>query len=79
MAAAFAILCDRLGPGCETAVARIMRERAPHADPNRLIVRLADDALERQGRMIKAVEAMGRGTVALEGVPVQLPLTIDLK
>jgi len=41
--------------------------------PNRLIVRLADDMLGRRGCMVRAVEAIGRGTLAAEGVPVLLP------
>jgi predicted protein tyrosine phosphatase len=76
MAAAFAVLCDRLGPGCEDLVAQTIRARAPHADPNRLIVRLVDDLLSRKGRMVHAVESIGRGTVASEGVPVLLPLSV---
>lgn len=73
-AAAFAVLCDRLGPGHEDHAARLVRERAPHADPNRLIVRIADSLLGRDGRMVRAVESIGRGTLVLEGHLVQLPL-----
>ncbi len=76
MASAFAVLCDRAGPGHERAIAQMMRERAPHADPNRLIVRLADDMLGRDGAMVSAVESIGRGTLVTEGVPVELPLDI---
>jgi predicted protein tyrosine phosphatase len=80
MASAYAILCDRAGPGHELAIARVIRERAPHADPNRLIVRLADDMLGRDGAMIEAVESIGRGAMVTEGVPVELPLDIrDLR
>ena len=77
MAAAFLVLCDRLGPGCEHAAARMIRTRAPHADPNRLIVQIADDILGRNGQMIRAVEAIGRGRLAVEGALVQLPLSAD--
>jgi predicted protein tyrosine phosphatase len=79
MAAAFAILCDRLGPGCEVSVARTMRAHAPHADPNRLIVRLADNVLGRGGSMVGAIEAIGRGKLAAEGVPVLLPISVGAK
>ena len=75
MAAAFTILCDRLGPGCEDVVAQTIRAHAPHADPNRLFVRLADDMLGRRGCMVRAVETIGRGTLAAEGVPVLLPVS----
>lgn len=77
MAAAFTLLCDRLGPGHELAIAQAIRSRAPHADPNRLIVRLADEALGRDGRMIEAVESIGRGVLVTEGVPVELPLILS--
>jgi predicted protein tyrosine phosphatase len=76
MAAAFAVFCDRYGPGSENDIAREMRARASHAAPNRLLVRLADSALNREGRMVRAVENMGPCRVVEEGVPVEFPLTI---
>src|SRR5947207_10635709 len=63
MAAAFTLLCDRAGPGAERDIARAMRARAPHAFPNPLLVRLADEALGREGRMIAAAESIGRGSI----------------
>jgi predicted protein tyrosine phosphatase len=74
MAAAYAILCARFGPGAEFSTAQEIRARAPHAYPNRAIVRLADSVLGRQGTMIKAVEEMGPGTMVEEGTPVEFPL-----
>ena len=73
-ATAFSILCDRSLPGDEQRSAREIRARAPHAHPNRLIVRLADDMLDRQGNMMKAVEDMGPGSVVEEGPTVEYPL-----
>ncbi len=58
MASAFTILCDRLGPGREIEIARAMRQRAPHAQPNRLLVRHADEALGRGGAMVAALRGM---------------------
>src|SRR4051812_17061870 len=58
MASAFTILCDRLGPGHELEIARAMRRRAPHAQPNRLLVSHADNALGRDGAMIAALAGM---------------------
>ena len=72
-AAAFAIACDH-NPGYEREIALELRRRAPSATPNRLMVRLADDLLGRDGRMIEAIEAIGRGVEAREGEPYQLPL-----
>src|SRR3954470_20248611 len=76
MASAFTILCDRLGPGREREIALAMRRRAPHAQPNRLMVRHADEALGRDGAMA-AVEAMGPPLLLVEGVTTLFPL-VDL-
>jgi len=37
------------------------------------MIRLADAALGRQGRMVRAVEAIGRGLPAGEAVPFSIP------
>jgi len=72
-AAAYAIACGR-NPGFERDIAIELRRRSPSATPNRLMVRLADDLLARGGRMIEAVESIGRGVEAREGEPYRLPL-----
>lgn len=77
MASAYAILCDRIGTGREIQIARAMRLRAPHAQPNRLLVRHADDALERGGKMVMALNSMGPPLVMEEGVATAFPL-VDL-
>jgi predicted protein tyrosine phosphatase len=77
MAATFTLLCERLGPGRELEIARAIRARAPHADPNRLFVQLADEALGRSGRMVSAVESIGRGKIAVEGHLVEFPLIME--
>jgi predicted protein tyrosine phosphatase len=74
MASAFTILCDRLGPGREIEIALAMRRRAPHAQPNALLVRHADEALGRSGRMVAALEAMGPSSMAAEGIATFFPL-----
>jgi predicted protein tyrosine phosphatase len=74
MAATYAILCDRAWKGAEFRIARDIRARAPHAYPNRLLVRLADQYLEREGRMVQAVEEMAPGVSVEEGKPVEFPL-----
>lgn len=74
MACAFTILCDRLGPGHEIAIARAMRRRAPHAAPNMLLVAHADAALNRDGRMIAARNAMGPSIQVEEGITTDFPL-----
>jgi predicted protein tyrosine phosphatase len=72
-AAAFAIACDR-NPGFEHDIAIELRRRSPSATPNRLMVRLADDLLQRRGRMVDAIDGIGRGAEAREGEPYALPL-----
>jgi predicted protein tyrosine phosphatase len=74
MASAFTILCDRLGPGREIEIARAIRRRAPHAQPNRLLVSHADDALGRDGRMVMALNNMGPPLLVEEGVTTAFPL-----
>jgi predicted protein tyrosine phosphatase len=74
MASAFTILCDRLGPDREMEIACAMRRRAPHAQPNRLLVSHADDALGRGGKMIAALRSMGPPLLVEEGVTTVFPL-----
>lgn len=74
MASAFTVLCDRLGPGREIEIAQAMRRRAPHAHPNALLVRHADDALGRGGRMVAALDTMGPSSMVAEGIATSFPL-----
>jgi len=73
-AATYTLLCDRAGPGSEHEIAQALRERAPHAQPNKLLVRFADEALGRSGAMVRAIDAIGSGQIATEGFPVEFPL-----
>ncbi len=73
-AAAYAIACDR-NHGLENEIAGELRRRAPSVSPNRLMVKLADDMLGRNGRMIHAIDRIGRGANAFVGDPYQLPLS----
>ena len=74
MAATYIILCDRLGRGSEVLAAKAIRSRAPHAYPNALLVRHADDILGRQGRMVDAIRDIGAGRMVAEGDVVEFPL-----
>lgn len=62
----------RDGPGSEIDLAQRLRERAPYATPNRLIVALADEALGRNGAMSAAIAAIGRGAETSKGAPFSL-------
>jgi predicted protein tyrosine phosphatase len=75
-AAAFITLCALNPETPEARIARLLREASPTAYPNRLMVRLGDAALGRRGRMLEAVEAIGRGEVASEAVPFSLPVDL---
>jgi len=77
MAAAYIILNDRFGPGNEQDIAQAMRRRAPHAYPNPLMVKLADKALRRDGRMVVAAQSIGRGVIVDEGECVEFPLAMS--
>jgi predicted protein tyrosine phosphatase len=72
-AAAFISLCALNHAGLERELAWALRRASPTAYPNRLLVALADEALERNGRMIAAVESIGRGRVADEAEVFSLP------
>ena len=76
-ATAFIALCMLNEDRPETALAQAIRDSAPHAQPNRLIVALADDLLGREGRMLDAVEAMGPGRPAWEGELFGLPARLE--
>src|SRR5258706_2289705 len=76
-AAAYILLCDLHGPGEEARIAQGLRFLAPHAQPNRLLIRHADLLLDRNGRMIAALEAMGEARAVVEGEVVELTLTLD--
>ena len=52
----------------------MLRLASPTAYPNRRLVALGDEALTRSGRMVAAVEEIGRGALADEGVPFRLDL-----
>jgi predicted protein tyrosine phosphatase len=58
MAAAFVSLCLKSGAE-EMSVARYLRNAAPHARPNRRIIALADEILEKHGRFLAALDSMG--------------------
>ena len=72
-AAAYIIACAH-NPGNERPIADDLRRRAPFATPNVLMVTLADDLLSRNGRMIDAITAIGRGDEAFAGKPYVLPV-----
>jgi predicted protein tyrosine phosphatase len=73
-ASAFAAACALNPNRDETAIAWELRRASRTAMPNGLIVSLADRALGRDGRMIKAIETIGPGDVTYEADPFRLDL-----
>ena len=73
-ASAFAAACMLNPHRDEMAIARQIRAASPIAQPNRLIVGLADKALGRDGRMLRALDQMGPGSMMVEGRPFRVDL-----
>jgi predicted protein tyrosine phosphatase len=73
-ASAFAAACALNPHRDEMSIARQIRQASPTAFPNRLIVTLADKALGREGRMLRALDEMGPGAMTVEGRPFRVDL-----
>lgn len=73
-AAAFTTVCALAPNRDERAIAQRLRAASPTATPNRRIVQHADRLLGRGGRMVAAIDAIGRGRDTHEGDPFVLDL-----
>jgi predicted protein tyrosine phosphatase len=73
-ASAFASVCALNPRRDEASIAQALRRASPTATPNALIVSLADRLLGRDGRMIAAIETIGRGELCTEAAPFRLDL-----
>jgi predicted protein tyrosine phosphatase len=73
-AGAFIAACALNPERDERAIARLIRDASPTAQPNLRLVALADDLLARKGRMVRAVDTLGPALSAYEGVPFRLDL-----
>jgi predicted protein tyrosine phosphatase len=73
-ASAFASVCALNPQRDEDAIAQALRRASPTATPNIRIVSLADRLLGRDGRMVAAIETIGRGVMAAEANPFRLDL-----
>ena len=71
-ATAFSALCILRPQEDEMMFARELRDASASATPNRLIVAKVDEALGRQGRMLRAIESIGRGADAFDGTAFTL-------
>ncbi|RFB80109.1 tyrosine phosphatase family protein [Methylovirgula sp. 4M-Z18] len=73
-AAAFIAACALRPDQSEQDYALRVRALSPTATPNLRLVAIADDLLGRNGRMVDAVKAIGRGVECFEGVPFGLEI-----
>ena len=73
-AAAYSVAAALAPKRDEAELAATLRRLSPSATPNIRLVSIADRLLGRQGRMIAAIESIGRGTDAFEGVPFALKI-----
>jgi predicted protein tyrosine phosphatase len=73
-AGAYVVACALNAERSELTIARELRGASTTATPNARIVSLADRMLGRDGRMVAAIESIGRGIVAYEAEPFRLDL-----
>ena len=73
-AGAYVAVCALNPRRDEAHVAKHLRNVSPTASPNTRIVEIADRLLGRGGRMIRAIEKIGRGIETYEAHPFRLDL-----
>ncbi len=73
-AGAFVAACALNPRRDELAIAQALRCASATATPNIRIVSLADRMLARDGRMVKAIDSIGRGMMAFEADPFRLEI-----
>jgi predicted protein tyrosine phosphatase len=73
-AGAFVAACTLSPQRNELAIAEALRRSSATASPNLRIVSIADRMLGRGGRMVAAIETIGRGLPAYEAEPFRLDL-----
>jgi predicted protein tyrosine phosphatase len=73
-ASAYIAICMLQPEKDEEQLAWELREASPSATPNPMLIKLADAVLKRDGRMMRAIDNIGRGEDAFEGTPFQLSI-----
>lgn len=73
-AAAFITACALTPHDDERRIAQAIRAASPTAQPNVRLVALGDAILGRQGRMVRAVQALSPALQALEATPFRIDL-----
>ncbi len=72
-ASAYIAACSLRPDMSEIDLANALREASPRATPNSHLIALADDLMGRDGRMIEAIESLGRGAYCYEGDIFAMP------
>ncbi len=72
-AATYIALCFLNPDTPEHYIANTLRDASATACPNRLMIELGDRLLSRNGRMVEAIDDIGRGELATEGKAFSLP------
>lgn len=75
-AAAFIALCALNPDTSEPLIAHLLRQASDTAAPHRQMVALADQLLQRGGRMVGAIDVIGPGLPSAEGRPFSLAATV---
>jgi predicted protein tyrosine phosphatase len=73
-ASAYACVCALNPERDEQSIAQQFRRASPTATPNIRIVSIADRLLGRGGRMVGAIESIGRGVMSEDPLPFRLDL-----
>jgi len=73
-AAALIAVCALNPTREESEAAQALREASPTATPNKLLIRIADTLMSRRGKLVAAVNAIGRGEDCYEGAPFAMEL-----
>ena len=73
-AGAFVTACALNPRRDEMRIARALRDASPTATPNIRIVSLADRMLQRDGRMVAAIQSIGPGMASYQSEPFRLEL-----
>jgi predicted protein tyrosine phosphatase len=79
-AAAFVAACHRNPDASERHIALALRSASPLARPNERVVRLADEMMDRGGRMLEAILETGRGlpwVEVVESTPFEIASRYD--
>lgn len=73
-AAAYIVAATLMPEADEHDLAQMLRSVSSTATPNAMMIEIADYLLERDGRMAHAIDAIGRGEEAYEGIPFMLQI-----